>query len=83
MTPQLSNTTVAGVDEVMTPQSSSAQSEMGDSDTERASPSVPIGSKTEVRTLIDLPVDVLKEIVKEAGTPSFQPNVAYSQLTQL
>lgn len=90
MTPQASNTTVAGVDEVMTPVSSSAHSEIGDSDTERASPSlpnspspqttpkskipipIPIELEKEVRTLIDLPVDVLKEIVKEVGTPSFQ-----------
>jgi len=94
MTPQVSNTTVVGVDEVMTPVSSSAHSEMGDLDTERAisslpntpSPQVtpkpkipiPIEPIKEVRTLIDLPVDVLKEIVKEAGTPSFQSGVAYA-----
>ena len=87
MTPQASNTTVVGVDEVMTPVSSSAHSEMGDSDTEKASTSlpnspspettpkpkipIPIEPEKEVRTLIDLPVDVLKEIVKEVGIPSF------------
>ncbi|KAF8438286.1 hypothetical protein BGX38DRAFT_1273677 [Terfezia claveryi] len=77
MTPQASNTTVVGV-EVMTPVSSSAHSEMGESDTERASPTlpnspspqptlksqslIPIKPEKEVQTLIDLPVDVLKEV---------------------
>ncbi|KAF8424869.1 hypothetical protein EV426DRAFT_71332, partial [Tirmania nivea] len=83
MTPQASSTTVVGVNEVITLVSSSVHSELGDSDTERASPSlpnspslqttpkskvpIPIEPEKEVRTLIDLPVDVLKEIVKEVN----------------